>query len=69
MTKDEAIKVLGGTPKKAAQALGYNCVQAVYVWPDVLPLAMEDRVRGAAMRLKLDRKQKREKAQSAALVA
>lgn len=52
MTKDEAIKSLGGTPGKAAQALGYTSVQAVYMWPDVLPQATADRVRGAVLRLK-----------------
>ena len=58
MTKDDAIKALGGTAGKAAEALGYNSVQAVYMWPDVLPQAMADRVRGAVQRLKEFRKRK-----------
>jgi hypothetical protein len=52
MTKHEAIKALGGTPGKAADALGYTSVQAVYMWPDVLPQSTADRVRGAVLRLK-----------------
>ena len=58
MTKDDAIKTLGGTPRKAAKVLGYTSVQAVYVWPDVLTLALADRVRGASLRLKETRKRK-----------
>lgn len=61
MTKDEAIQSLGGTPGKAAKALGYTSVQAVYMWPDVLPLAVADRVRGAIQRLKVSRKRKPQK--------
>jgi hypothetical protein len=53
MTKNEAIELLGGTPNLAAKALGYTVVQTVYSWPDELPQALEDRVRGAAARLKL----------------
>ena len=51
MNKNEAITLLGGTPSKAAQALGYRSPHAVYVWPEVLPLSMADRVRGAYQRL------------------
>jgi hypothetical protein len=53
MTKNEAIELLGGTPKLAAKALEYTVVQTVYSWPDILTTALEDRVRGAAARLKL----------------
>ena len=52
MNKKDAIAMLGGTPGKAAKALGYKTVHAVYVWPDPLPLGLVDRVRGAAMRIK-----------------
>jgi hypothetical protein len=52
MNKKQAIDLLGGTPGKAAKALGYKTPHAVYVWPDPLPLGLIDRVRGAALRLK-----------------
>ena len=58
MNKADAINLLGGTPAKAANALGYSSVHAIYMWPDVLPLALADRVRGAAMRAKENRKRK-----------
>lgn len=51
MDKKTAIKLLGGTPKKAAQAMGYKSIQAVYVWPEVLPQGTADRVAGAVARL------------------
>jgi hypothetical protein len=51
MDKKTAIELLGGTPKKAAQALGYKSIQAVYVWPEVLPQSTADRVAGAVARL------------------
>lgn len=51
MDKKTAIKLLGGTPAKAARALGYATVQAIYVWPDPLPLGLIDRINGAALRL------------------
>ena len=51
MKKQTAIALLGGTPKKAAEAMGYKAVQTVYLWPDPLPAATADRVRGAAARL------------------
>lgn len=51
MDKKTAIDLLGGTPKKAAEALGYRSVQAVYVWPEVLPQSTADRVAGAVARL------------------
>ena len=53
MSKQEAIDLLGGTPKLAAKALEYTAIQSVYVWPEVLTQALEDRVRGAAARLKI----------------
>jgi len=61
MTKDEAIKILGGTPGKAAQALGYTSVQAIYMWPDPLPQSTADRVRGAALRIKSGKARKTSK--------
>ena len=60
MTKDEAIKMLGGTPKLAAQAMGYKTPHAVYAWPDALGESMEDKVRGAALRLKESKKAKKQ---------
>ena len=51
MDKKTAIDLLGGTPKKAAQAMGYKSIQAVYVWPEVLPQSTADRVAGAVARL------------------
>jgi len=58
MTKTEAITLLGGTPVSAAKALGYSSVQAVYMWPDPLPLSTADRVRGAAQRLSTNKVRK-----------
>ena len=52
MDKKTAIKLLGGTPAKAAKALGFKSVQAIYLWPDELPLAHQDRVNGAVLRIK-----------------
>ncbi len=52
MEKKSAIKLLGGTPKKAAQAMGYRAVQTVYQWPDRLPQATADRVAGVLARTK-----------------
>ncbi|WP_081007849.1 hypothetical protein [Comamonas testosteroni] len=51
MKKAHAIELLGGTPKKAAAAMGYRSIQAVYLWPDVLPQATADRVRGVLSRV------------------
>ena len=50
MNKQLAIELLGGTPKKAAAAMGYRSIQAVYLWPPVLPQATADRVRGVLSR-------------------
>lgn len=65
LSKNEAIELLGGTPNLAAKALGYSVPQSVYVWPEILPQALEDRVRGAAARLKLKPKKPTPPAQSA----
>ena len=51
MYRKTAIALLGGTPKKAQQAMGYKSIQAVYVWPEVLPQSTADRVAGAVARL------------------
>lgn len=50
MKKTRAIELLGGTPKKAAQAMGYRSIQAIYLWPEELPQATADRVRGVLAR-------------------
>ena len=52
MEKQTAINLLGGTPLKAAQAMGYKSVQAVYMWPNVLPQSVADKVNGAIQRVK-----------------
>jgi hypothetical protein len=65
MTKKEAIELLGGTPNLAAKALGYTVVQTVYTWPDELPQALEDRVRGALIRLKIKQKKPTKPSQQA----
>lgn len=51
MKKQTAIELLGGTPKKAAEAMGYAAVQSIYMWNDPLPQATADRVRGVVARL------------------
>ncbi|MDH1255778.1 hypothetical protein N5C67_24340 [Comamonas thiooxydans] len=51
MKKTHAIELLGGTPKKAAVAMGYRSIQAVYLWPEDLPQATADRVRGVLARI------------------
>lgn len=56
MEKQLAIKLLGGTPAKAAKAMGYRSVQAIYMWPDILTADVSDRVNGAIARIKLTRK-------------
>ena len=50
MKKAHAIELLGGTPKKAAEAMGYRAVQTIYQWPDELPRGTADRVRGVLSR-------------------
>lgn len=49
MDKTEAIRLLGGTRRKAADAIGIS-VQAVRQWPDPLPAAIADRVQAAIAR-------------------
>ncbi len=49
MTKDEAIRLLGGTPAAAAKEVGVT-VQAVAQWPDELPKRIADRVQAALWR-------------------
>lgn len=49
MDKQEAIRLLGGTPTKAAEAIGVT-VAAISQWPDVLPARMVDRVQAALWR-------------------
>lgn len=51
MEKQTAINLLGGTAKKAAQAMGYKSVQAIYLWPEALTSRVSDRVIGAALRV------------------
>ncbi len=63
MQKQTAIELLGGTPKKAQEAMGYQTVQAIYMWPEVLPQSLADQVNGACLRLKAA-KPKRTKKQS-----
>lgn len=52
MEKQTAINLLGGTPRKAADAMGYKSIQAIYVWPEKLSDAVADRVRGVLSRTK-----------------
>lgn len=56
MDKQKAINLLGGTPAKAAKAMGYKSIQAVYMWPEVLPTSIADKVNGAVQRMKSQRK-------------
>lgn len=51
-TKQEAIRIFGGTMKAVGDALGISR-QAVYQWPEELPQDTSDRLVGAAIRLKL----------------
>lgn len=59
MKKDRAIELLGGTPKKAAEAMGYRAVQTIYLWPDDLPQATADRVMGVVGRIAKAAKRRR----------
>lgn len=52
MLKTTAIQLLGGTPKDAAAAMGYRSAHAVYLWPEVLPQSVSDKVNGALLRIK-----------------
>lgn len=56
MKKQTAIELLGGTPKKAAEAMGYRAVQTIYLWPETLPQATADRVAGVVARMAKPRK-------------
>lgn len=49
MLKSHAIKLLGGTPKDAAEAIGVS-QSAVSQWPDELPPRIADRVLAALAR-------------------
>ena len=51
MLKTTAIELLGGTPVKAAKAMGYKSPHAIYVWPDVLTAGLTDKVNGALLRI------------------
>lgn len=55
MEKQTAINLLGGTAKKAAQAMGCT-VQAIYMWPDPLTKNRADRVLGVVGQMKKPRK-------------
>jgi hypothetical protein len=66
MDKKTAIDLLGGTPKKAAAAMGYTSIQAIHMWPNVLSQGVEDRVNGAVMRIKAGRKNRALRARTAA---
>jgi hypothetical protein len=57
ITKTDAIAMLGGSTKSAAQAIGCT-VQAVHKWPDVLSPRIADRVVAAKTRLQKPRKRK-----------
>ncbi len=50
MTKEKAIKLLGGSISAAAKAIGIS-YQAVAKWPEILPPRIEDRVIAASFRL------------------
>lgn len=58
MDKQTAINLLGGTPVKAAKAMGYKSVHAVYMWPEILSQSVADQVIGASIRIKPSRKAK-----------
>ena len=55
MNKQTAINLLGGTPTKAARAIGITS-QAVQRWPDELTDKIRDRVEAALARQKLPSK-------------
>ena len=56
MEKQNAINLLGGTAKKAAEAMGYTSPHAVYMWPDVLSPEVAQRVAGVVSMLKSTRR-------------
>lgn len=49
MDKQTAIRLLGGSVKKAADAIGIK-PQAIYQWPDPLPPRISDRVEACIAR-------------------
>jgi len=51
MNKQEAIDLLGGSPKKAAEAMGYTSAHAVYMWPDKLSTSVANQVRGVVSQM------------------
>ena len=51
LPKQTAINLLGGTAKRASEAMGYSSVQAIYMWPDPLRPDVADRVRGVIARM------------------
>lgn len=55
MEKQLAIKLLGGSNRKAAEAMGVT-PQAISMWPDPLTPMRADRVRGVLSRMKKPRK-------------
>lgn len=55
MKKSRAIELLGGTPRKAADAMGYRAVQTIYLWPDELPRSTSDRVLGVIARISAEK--------------
>ena len=59
MEKQTAINLLGGTPVKAAKAMGYKSVHAIYMWPEPLTQALADQVTGACIRIKAAEKRQR----------
>lgn len=50
MTKEEAIRRLGGSIASAAKAIGIS-YQAVHKWPEELPPRIADRVIAAEIRM------------------
>lgn len=59
MDKQKAIEMLGGTAIKAAQAMGYKSRHAIYMWPEILPQSVTDRVNGALTRIRATKPRKR----------
>lgn len=45
--------------------MGYKSVHAIYMWPDVLPTSIADRVNGAVMRLNQSKPQRKQPAKAA----
>lgn len=61
MDKQNAINLLGGTPKKAAEAMGYSSPHAIYMWPDKLAPEVEQRVMGVLALAKSSKRKPAEK--------